>query len=381
MHAVGSTAHQKATTTAAATARSYFKLFMLVSLIQLLSLTAVGATGTIMAPFSKRVIGGITMSQGSVNYMAHIGIKPQPIDPKSPDFSKPNGGGSDAQYLCSAAIIHPSYVVTAAHCFFDRNQSSSDALLPANRLFVAVGNVETAKMTPYAVQSIKLPKELNVVNLANDIAVVQLATPLTLGEETQLSAIKVSTVAITDGQLLTLLGWGRTQPNSTALAPVLQGVNVAVGPASDCSKATELFTDNNGKLICMAPVVGKGPCAGDGGSPLVAKQGNTQVLIGVLGFALKLDGSPAGQACASSESYSFFTHVSQYSGFITRATNLTTQDFSVDPGNAGNGTSGPPATVSAGLPSSSAAALGSAAKFNQCIGLFAIFIVSVITLF
>ncbi|KAI8872161.1 trypsin-like serine protease [Ramicandelaber brevisporus] len=301
------------------------------------SLATVAVLSTAVSAFEprlhKRLVGGQNIGS-NVTYMAHIGVLPKPFNASNPDNQKGNGGGPDAQFICSGVIISPRFVVTAAHCFLDRTSNATSAgdppMIPVERLFIGVGSVESAKSIPIGVKGVRITKEFSYTTLENDIGLVELATPLTFGSNPPISALKATTAPIIENQALTLLGWGKTSLTANTSNPILQGVNLVTGMTSDCKAASSIFDTQDGKLICTAPSVGKGPCAGDGGSPLVAKQDGQQVLVGLLGFAKNRNGT-APMDCASKDIFSFYAHVSQYADFIKRATNLTDDDFLLAP--------------------------------------------------
>lgn len=238
-------------------------------------------------------------------------------------------------YFCSATLIDAQWVVTAAHCLADMSTSTKlHVLLGQNDLsHYATGQWMTAK------QWIINPGFNNHVNLENDIALVQLSTPvdftacgnkcqiipyLTPANDQQYAAVGAQ------GQIA---GWGeavncnvtncsawQAQPFGTPLAP--SQLQVAQFKTVACPNTSYSYAGQNWQLsdneVCAVGASATNPadtCQGDSGSGLVMNIGNgTPYLAAITSW-----GSASG--CGASDFPGVYTHVAHYSDWVTSVVN------------------------------------------------------------
>jgi hypothetical protein len=113
--------------------------------------------------------------------------------------SIPRTDGTTYASACSAALISPTWIITAGHCFHDvyRNRVSGPTPYPTT------ATLNTANLATSAgeVRSVAEVRQSNV----NDVALARLSAPVT---DVRPLALGVTRPA--PGQLLTLAGWGAT---------------------------------------------------------------------------------------------------------------------------------------------------------------------------
>ena len=157
----------------------------------------------------------------------------------------------------------------------------------------------------------------------NDIAIVKLATPLTLGGDVQALCLPSTNFDPNDGANCFVSGWGSLASGGT-YPDQLQYVGVPVVSQSRCNDAYgNVITDN---MICAGlDQGGKDSCQGDSGGPFVCMEGGTPVITGVVSW---------GKGCADPKYPGVYARVTPYLDWI--------KQHMEDPGNPT--TSNPPSS-------------------------------------
>lgn len=174
-------------------------------------------------------------------------------------------------HFCGASIINSRWVLTACHCSIDSSPSNIN---------IVVGHHLLSGGTSYKCSQIINHPSYNSNSLANDVAVLQSATTMTIGGNVQ--PVPLINRDVQSGTLV-VSGWGRLSTNGN-IPDNLQYLNTNVLTRANCQNIISINADT----VCALVSAGKGICFGDSGGPLVVP-GEGQV--GINSFVISACGT------------------------------------------------------------------------------------------
>ncbi|WP_306331439.1 S1 family peptidase [Vibrio injensis] len=239
--------------------------------------------------FSSRIIGGEPAEKGQWSFMTAL-IRNQASNSYQGQF-------------CGASYLGDGWVLTAAHCVERINFNDFHVHIGVHDLFRAIIEGERAEIKAVYVNE----SYADVSNYSNDIALIELKSK----PNADAVALKTTEGDLSEGQLLTVMGWGNTisDRNQTPQYPsVLRQVDLPYVPRATCQNLGGDYSDIGDDAICAGfPEGKKDSCQGDSGGPLVYSHNGSIEQVGVVSW---------GNGCAQPNAYGVYANVAYFQDWI-----------------------------------------------------------------
>lgn len=157
-------------------------------------------------------------------------------------------------------------------------------------------------------------------NLKNDIAILRLSSPVSLGQFPTIGTACLAQQAFV-GSRCYVSGWGKNDfSNTGAYQAIQKEVDVPVLANAQCEtqlRATRLgasFVFDTLSFMCAGGEANKDACTGDGGSPLVCLSNNRWYVAGLVAW---------GIGCGQSNVPGVYVNVANYISWIQTTVRTT----------------------------------------------------------
>ena len=250
----------------------------------------------------SRIVGGTTAPPNMAPWQVSLQI--------------PAGGGR-WRHWCGGSLIHPSWVLTAAHCLYDgdgalRNPREVSLVHGTQSLSSGGERRRAARLVPHQRYRGGGPD-----SQPDDIALIRLLSPFSAArtQTVQLQSRQLEEAFGFPGACSVVTGWGSVdawppgarRSEARALPDRLRAVDLPIVDNETCADRYDgRITDGQ---VCAGYRQGTmDSCQGDSGGPLVVPGGPTGwTQIGVVSW---------GAGCAQPGAYGVYTRVSSYVGWI-----------------------------------------------------------------
>ncbi|XP_045899466.1 serine protease 33-like [Micropterus dolomieu] len=267
---------------------AFYKVICVATLLTLLTQESQSQLSVCGKPtLNTKIVGGQVATPGSWPWQASL--------------------RTSGSHFCAGTLINNQWVMTAAQCCASSGVSTSTLTVYLGLQSLQGINPNQVSRT---VSQIIIHPNFISGNINNDICLLKLSSPVTFTTYIQPVCLAATGSTFYKGTVSWSTGWGNVGSGVSPPFPqnLMEVQQPIVGNREcNCNYGVGTITDN---VICAGLTAGgKGTCHGDGGGPLVSKQGGRWIQAGIVTFT-------SSRGCAQPNLPSGYTRVSQYQSWI-----------------------------------------------------------------